>query len=72
MASSPTWSKLADVITQKERPSQPLPGPGSPTGGPKPGTREPAVGEVVALFAARHQTGTEPVQVSDRLRAATA
>jgi hypothetical protein len=27
---------------------------------PEPGTREPAVGEVVALFAARHQTETEP------------
>ena len=27
---------------------------------PEPGTREPAVGEVVALFAARHRTGTGP------------
>ena len=27
---------------------------------PEPGTREPAVGEVVALFAARHRTGTRP------------
>jgi hypothetical protein len=29
---------------------------------PEPGTREPAVGEVVALFAARHRTGTAPAQ----------
>jgi len=27
---------------------------------PEPGTREPAVGEVVALFATRHRTGTGP------------
>ena len=27
---------------------------------PEPGTREPAVGEVVALFAARHRTETGP------------
>ena len=32
---------------------------------PGPGTREPAVGEVVALFAARHRTGTGPAQASD-------
>jgi hypothetical protein len=30
----------------------------------EPGTREPAVGEVVALFAGRHRTG--PAQASDR------
>ena len=29
---------------------------------PEPGTREPAVGEVVALFAARHATGSGPAQ----------
>ena len=33
---------------------------------PEPGTREPAVGEVVALFAAGHQTGTGPAPASDR------
>ena len=33
---------------------------------PEPGTREPAVGEVVALFAARHRTGTGPAEASDR------
>jgi len=33
---------------------------------PEPGTREPTVGEVVALFAARHRTGTGPAQASDR------
>ncbi len=33
---------------------------------PEPGTGEPAVGEVVALFAARHQTGSGPGQASDR------
>ena len=33
---------------------------------PEPGTREPAVGEVVALFAARHRTGTGPSPGSDR------
>ena len=33
---------------------------------PGPGTREPAVGEVVALFAARHRTGTGPAPASDR------
>jgi hypothetical protein len=33
---------------------------------PEPGTREPAVGEVVALFAARHRTGTGPAPASDR------
>ena len=32
---------------------------------PEPGTREPAVGEVVALFAARHQTGSGPAQAGD-------
>ena len=32
---------------------------------PEPGTREPAVGEVLALFAARHRTGTGPAQASD-------
>jgi hypothetical protein len=32
---------------------------------PEPGTREPAVGEVVALFAAR-QTGAGPAEASDR------
>ena len=31
---------------------------------PGPGTREPAVGEVVALFAARHRTETGPTQAS--------
>jgi hypothetical protein len=31
---------------------------------PEPGTREPAVGEVVALFAARRQTGTEPSKLN--------
>ena len=29
---------------------------------PEPGTREPAVGEVVALFATRHRTGTGPAR----------
>jgi MarR family len=33
---------------------------------PEPGTREPAVGEVVALFTARHRTGTGPVPASNR------
>jgi hypothetical protein len=33
---------------------------------PEPGTREPAVGEVVALFAARHRTGTGPAEAGDR------
>ena len=33
---------------------------------PEPGTREPAVGEVVALFAARHPTETGGAQASDR------
>jgi DNA-binding IclR family transcriptional regulator len=33
---------------------------------PERGTREPAVGEVVALFTARRRTGTEAVQASDR------
>ena len=35
---------------------------------PEPGTREPAVGEVVALFAARHGNGTGPgpAQAGDR------
>jgi MarR family len=33
---------------------------------PEPGTREPAVGEVVALFAAGHQTGAGAAQASDR------
>ena len=32
---------------------------------PEPGTREPAVGEVVALFAAR-RTGAGPAEASDR------
>jgi hypothetical protein len=32
---------------------------------PEPDTREPAVGEVVALFATRHRTGTGPAQASD-------
>ena len=32
---------------------------------PEPGTREPAVGEVVALFAAQHRTGTGAAQASD-------
>ena len=32
---------------------------------PGPGTREPAVGEVVALFAARHRTETGPAQAND-------
>jgi hypothetical protein len=32
---------------------------------PEPGTREPAVGEVVALFTARHRTGTGPAPASD-------
>jgi MarR family len=31
----------------------------------EPGTREPAVGEVVTLFAARHPTGTGAAQASD-------
>ena len=34
---------------------------------PEPGTREPAVGEVVALFAARHQAGTEPPIIAGSL-----
>src|SRR5882762_2450509 len=33
---------------------------------PEPGTREPAVREVVALFAAGHRTGTGPAPASDR------
>jgi hypothetical protein len=33
---------------------------------PEPGTREPAVGEVVALFAARQPTETVAAQASDR------
>ena len=33
---------------------------------PEPGTREPAVGEVVALFAARRRPGTGPAQSTDR------
>ena len=33
---------------------------------PEPGTREPAVGEVVALFAARHGTRTGPAPASSR------
>ena len=33
---------------------------------PEPGTREPAVGEVVALFTAGHQTGNGAAQASDR------
>ena len=33
---------------------------------PEPGTREPAVGEVVALFASRHRTGTGPATAGDR------
>ena len=33
---------------------------------PEPGTREPAVGEVVALFAAQHRTETGPAEASDR------
>ena len=32
---------------------------------PGPGTREPAVGEVVALFAAGHRTETRPAQAND-------
>ena len=32
---------------------------------PEPGTREPAVGEVVALFSARHRTETGLPQASD-------
>ena len=32
---------------------------------PEPGTREPAVGEVVALFTAGHRAGTGPAQASD-------
>ena len=32
---------------------------------PGPGTREPAVGEVVALFADRGRTGTGPAPASD-------
>ena len=32
----------------------------------EPGTREPAVGEVVALFAAWHGTRTGPAPASDR------
>jgi DNA-binding IclR family transcriptional regulator len=32
---------------------------------PGPGTREPAVGEVVALFAARHRAETGPAQAND-------
>jgi hypothetical protein len=33
---------------------------------PEPGTREPAVGEVVALFTARRWAGTGPAEASDR------
>jgi hypothetical protein len=33
---------------------------------PEPGTREPAVGEVVALFTARHRTPPGPAEASDR------
>jgi hypothetical protein len=33
---------------------------------PEPGTREPAVGEVVALFAARRRAGTRPARAGDR------
>ena len=33
---------------------------------PEPGTREPAVGEVVALFAARGRTATGHARASDR------
>src|SRR6201997_944741 len=32
---------------------------------PEPGTREPAVGEVVALFAAQHRTGAGSSPASD-------
>jgi hypothetical protein len=32
---------------------------------PEPGTREPTVGEVVALFAAQRRTGTGPARASD-------
>ena len=39
---------------------------------PEPGTREPAVGEVVALFAARRRTGTEPAQAATVMPAAPA
>jgi DNA-binding transcriptional regulator LsrR (DeoR family) len=34
---------------------------------PEPGTREPAVGEVVALFAARHRAGAEPPIIAGSL-----
>ena len=34
---------------------------------PEPGTREPAVGEVVALFAARNRAGTEPPIIAGSL-----
>jgi len=34
---------------------------------PEPGTREPAVGEAVALFAARHRAGTEPPIIAGSL-----
>jgi hypothetical protein len=33
---------------------------------PEPGTREPAVGEVLALFAAQGRLGTRPARESDR------
>src|SRR6266404_1426078 len=33
---------------------------------PEPDTREPAVGEVVALFAARRRPGTGPAQAGER------
>jgi hypothetical protein len=33
---------------------------------PEPGTREPAVGEVVALFAARRRAGTGPARAGTR------
>jgi hypothetical protein len=34
---------------------------------PQPGTREPAVGEVVALFATRQRAGTEPPIITGSL-----
>src|SRR5579859_1720083 len=34
---------------------------------PEPGTREPAVGEVVALFAARNRAGAEPPIIAGSL-----
>jgi DNA-binding transcriptional regulator LsrR (DeoR family) len=54
-------AKAGYVITQKEgrrnryqiQAHVPVPGPG---------TREPAIGEVVALFAARHRTGPGPAE----------